>query len=423
MTLETNRLRTIVLALAMLLTAALLIETAQPAGADAAAKTKSKKKQKKRVKPKGPKRGPAGLKFYKPPKRLPAAHGKLIWQRPASRYVSLKGASTTRLVLYTSKSMANKSVPVSGLVSFPKGKAPRGGWPLVTFAHSTTGIADKCAPSRDSANGVVADGVSYINPVLEGWLKAGYAVARTDFQGLGTPGVHPYLVGKAAGRDVLDIARAARQLGPKIKKSYLIAGHSQGGHAALFAAGLAAKWTPEQKLAGTISYAPGSHLTTMAQFLPTFTTPNSLSGIAAMLLRGVSSVYPSLVPQQLLNQPGLDLFPKTLSECLGRLSEPDLYGGIAPADLLRDDADLPELYRVLDEQNPAVKTQAPILLLQGTADTSSFKILTDQLDGELDALGDQVDYKTYQDIDHWDLVDVAQPDALAFMQQRLPSGR
>ena len=213
------------------------------------------------------------MKFYYPTKALPSGHGKLIWQRKAGGSVPLKSAASTKLVLYTSKSPSGKTVAVSGSVSIPKGKAPKGGWPIISYGHGTTGIADKCAPSRNKA-GSVADGyISYTDPIMNQWLRAGYAVARTDYQGLGTKGDHPFLVGKASGRGVLDIVRASRQLGYKISNKYLIAGHSQGGHAALFAAGQASKWTPELKLRGTVAYAPASHFKTQAQFLPALTSP------------------------------------------------------------------------------------------------------------------------------------------------------
>ena len=58
--------------------------------------------------------------------------------------------------------------------------------------------------------------MSYAYPLLQRWLKAGYAVVRTDYEGLGTPGVHPYLVGRSEGRSVLDAVRAARALDPRL---------------------------------------------------------------------------------------------------------------------------------------------------------------------------------------------------------------
>jgi hypothetical protein len=102
-------------------------------------------------------------------------------------------------------------VAVSGSVAVPTGKPPKGGWPVITWAHGTTGVADVCAPSRDFAGTPNPTGETYINGDLSAWLAAGYAVLRTDYQGLGTPGKHPYLIGKAEGRGVLDIVQAARE--------------------------------------------------------------------------------------------------------------------------------------------------------------------------------------------------------------------
>ena len=156
--------------------------------------------------------------------------------------------------------MDGKAVAVSGTVSIPKGKAPKGGWPVITWGHGTTGIADACAPSRDSASNPAHGSIDYAYPLLQRWLKAGYAVVRTDYEGLGTPGDHPYLIGRSEGYSMLDMVRAARKLDKHLGKQVIIAGHSQGGQAALFAASLAPKWTPELKVRGTVALAPVSHL-------------------------------------------------------------------------------------------------------------------------------------------------------------------
>ena len=185
-----------------------------------------------------PVKGPKGAAFYDPPKHLPKGVGELIWQRKAKRLMRVEGAKSNTVVLYTTATDRGKTAAVSGAVSVPKGKPPKEGWPVITFAHGTTGIADSCAPSRITAGSPMAGAVTYIDPQIEEWVKAGYAVVRTDYRGLGTPKeVHPYLIGEPAGRSVVDIVNAARDLGLKIGKKYLIAGHSQGGHAALWAAG------------------------------------------------------------------------------------------------------------------------------------------------------------------------------------------
>ena len=154
-------------------------------------------------------KGPSGRPFYTPPRTLVAgAHGSLIWARG-------------RRLLYRSTGVDGKRVAVSGTLQVPKGRPPRGGWPLITWAHGTTGIADRCAPSR----GRVGSGPA----LLERWRQAGYAIVKTDYVGLGTPGDHPYLIGKPEGYSVLDAARAARRLDKRIAKRVLISGHSQGG--------------------------------------------------------------------------------------------------------------------------------------------------------------------------------------------------
>src|SRR3954471_662162 len=70
-------------------------------------------------------KGPAGTKFYTPPKTLPkGSHGTPVWQRKLSGKAVLKSAASNRLLLYRSQSVAGKSVVVSGTVAVPKGKAP-----------------------------------------------------------------------------------------------------------------------------------------------------------------------------------------------------------------------------------------------------------------------------------------------------------
>ena len=152
-------------------------------------------------------KAPAGLKLYKPPKALAKyTHGDLIWARKVGN--PLPQAGRTWTLLYRSTSIRGKAIGVSGFVMLPRGKAPKGGWPVVSWAHGTSGIADSCAPSREPKGPYTF----YAAPQFGAWLKAGYAIANTDYEGLGTPGVHPYIVGRSAGRGVVDIVRASRQL-------------------------------------------------------------------------------------------------------------------------------------------------------------------------------------------------------------------
>ena len=369
-----------------------------------------------------PARGPAGANFYEPPSKMPKGHGKLIWQRKAGNVIPLEEAASNKLVLYTSKTPQGDRTAVSGVVSVPPGKPPKRGWPVITYAHGTTGVAELCAPSRVTSASPVAPYVTYVQPELNDWISAGYAVVQSDYQGLGTPGPHGYLIGKAEGRGVLDIVAAARQLNPSIGKRYLIAGHSQGGHAALFAAGLADRWASGLKLTGTVAYAPASHILQQAQALEAFTSPSALSALAALIIRGAASQTDTVVPSQILAPESLALYPQVDEVCLPQLGAPDSFGGIAPADLESPDADLGPLYGVLGEQNPAVSTGQPILVLQGLADTTVIPFFTDALVGELKGLNDTVTYTEYPGVTHAGIPAAAEAEALAFIESRLPPG-
>lgn len=70
---------------------------------------------------------------------------------------------------------------VSGSVFLPAGDAPPEGWPVVSYAHGTTGLADHCAPSRAGLSRLEREHVAR-------WLAAGYVVAATDYEGLASAG-------------------------------------------------------------------------------------------------------------------------------------------------------------------------------------------------------------------------------------------
>ncbi|MGH2925721.1 MAG: alpha/beta hydrolase family protein [Solirubrobacterales bacterium] len=367
--------------------------------------------------------GPAGLAFYHPPKSPTGGHGSLIWARKAHGLVPLSKAASTKLVLYTSTGQAGAVDAVSGSVSVPKGKPPKGGWPVITYAHGTTGTADVCAPSRNRPGDPATPYISYVDPQLNAWLAAGYAVVRTDYQGLGTPGPHPYLIGRSEGRSVLDIVRAARQLDPSIGKRFLIAGHSQGGHAALFAAGLASQYVPDLSLRGTVAYAPASHLKEQAEALPALTSPSGLTALAALIVQGAttkSTPSAPIDPNALLSDQVLAYYPLTDKLCLSDLSATNRLGGIAPSTMLRSGADTTALFNVLADQNPAVATAAPVVIAQGTADSTVFKVFTDTLVNELNGAGDNVTYDVFPGVDHGGIVAASESKVLSFFKSKLP---
>jgi pimeloyl-ACP methyl ester carboxylesterase len=364
-----------------------------------------------------PKQGPGGSKFYKPPSHLKGKHGGLIWVHKQTGKDALKHASN-ELLLYRSQGLNGKTTAVSGSVAIPKGKAPKGGWPVITYAHGTTGAADSCAPTR----GYNVDKLNtYAFPLLQRWIKAGYAVVRTDYDGLGTPGVHQYLVGVSEGRSVLDAARAARAFNHKLSKNYVIAGHSQGGHAALFAASLAPKYVPDLKLRGTVAFAPASHL--KAQFQATTVLTNAGGGLGAIVglgLRAIDTADPSLGVANYLTPEATALYPQTSSDCYAALSQPSSWGGIPLNHVLKSGIDLTPLFNAIGENDPeALHIKTPVRVEQGTADTTVFKTFTDQLVDQYKTSGVNVVYKTYDGVTHGGVVDAGAKDATTWIKGRL----
>ena len=356
--------------------------------------------------------GPKGLKFYSPRKLPVGPHGRLIWERPMTGGESLKGAKNY-LVDYKQVGVRGTMVPVSGMVAIPKGKAPKGGWPVITWAHGTTGIADVCAPSRLPA------GTGGLNiPMLESWIRSGYAVVRTDYEGLGGPGPHPYLIGVSEGRGVLDIVRAARQLDRQLSDRVIISGHSQGGHAALWAASLVKSYTPEIKLRGVLAFAPASHIATEAGLLKSVTL-TSLTGLAATIFRGLDVGYPSLHISSLLTSQAAALYPQTLTKCLGQLDKPDSFGGLPLNQLVKPTADISAAVNDLQKNDPGeLKIRAPVLLEQGSSDTTVFPAFTAALAHSLAGVGDTVTEHTYAGATHSTVLTAAQADQAAFLKKR-----
>jgi pimeloyl-ACP methyl ester carboxylesterase len=361
--------------------------------------------------------GPAGSAFYTPPKKTAAKrHGDPIWARKLTGAGALKPAAGNTLVLYRSTDAAGRPDAVSGTITVPKGEAPKGGWPIITWAHGTTGIGDSCAPSRNPSDPYT----SYVYPELSRWLKAGYAVVRTDYQGLGTPGVHGYLIGKDEGRSVLDIVRAARDVVPHLSNRVIIGGHSQGGHAALWAAALAPSWTPDLKVAGTVAFAPASHLGEQAQLIRSVTTPSALTALAALILRGADSANPGLHIASLLSDRAAALYPLTLTQCLPALSVANAFSGIAPSEAIKPDANLAPLVAYLNANDPeTLKIRTPVEILQGTADTTVLPPFTDELVPSLQKNGAKVTYKTFDGITHGGIVAAGDTTALLFAKTQL----
>lgn len=364
--------------------------------------------------------GPAGTAFYTPPTPLPsAAHGDVIWARPLTTSAALPSAASNTLVLYRTTGADGKDRAVSGTVAIPKGSPPAGGWPVISWAHGTTGDAPACTPSLDTAAGPVHDYLGPIETTLDKIVAQGYAVVQTDYEGQGTPGVHPYLVGVAEARDTIDMVRAARQLEPRLGTRWVVMGHSQGGHAVLFTTVAASAWAPELQLLGGVAEAPGAFVSPFIASLSKGTKPTPSFAFGALFMEAAAAADPAVKLDTILAPAALALVPQLLDRCSGALYGADSWGGLVPSSAFRTDANLAPLLRFAAQNDAAgLRPGVPLFIAQGSTDTTIPQTSTDALDKLLCANGATVRYDVYTGLSHRPIVPAALNDAMEWVGAR-----
>ena len=255
--------------------------------------------------------------FYKPPSPLPTTKpGDIIRSRSSVFTLDPIGKApvanvSSWQVLYQSTDALGQPMAVSGTVLVPtRPWLGLGTRPLVSYSVGTRGIGDQCAPSY-----TLSQGADYEELFIKAAVDQGWAVAISDYQGLGTPGLHTYMVGPSQGHAVLDMARAAQRLpGTGLSSSNPVGlmGYSQGGGGAGWAAQMAGSYAPDLKVKGSaIGGVPGD-LTA---------TANALDGsffvaFAFMAALGLDTAYPELHLSNYLNDRGRQLMKDAENLCL-----------------------------------------------------------------------------------------------------------
>lgn len=160
---------------------------------------------------------------------------------------SMPGVTAWRIAYVSSDLHENKTL-VTAVVAVPDGPAPAAGRPIMAWAHGTTGTAQTCGPSQvlnpaqPLNQYLMPNGNSWTDmglPAMAEFMKAGYVIVATDYQGLGGGGKHQYAVAATQARDVINSIRAVSsfkeaQAGTRA----IVYGWSQGGGATIAVAGL-----------------------------------------------------------------------------------------------------------------------------------------------------------------------------------------
>ncbi|CRK57472.1 Triacylglycerol lipase precursor [Alloactinosynnema sp. L-07] len=242
--------------------------------------------------------GPAGDAFYQPPAPLPgSAPGDPIWYRATPAPIATVSGASAYHVLYRSKNATGADIAVSSTVFVPL-LPTLGTRPIVALAPGTQGIGDKCAPSKAFANGTEYDQL-YVSELL----NKGWAVAVTDYEGLGTPGDHTYVIGQSEGRAMLDSVRAATRvpaIGLRAGGKVGLIGYSQGGGAAAWAGELQPSYAPDLNLVGISAGGVPADLDAVGKAL------DGSAGFGLLLFAavGLDTAYPELNLESYLNDAG-----------------------------------------------------------------------------------------------------------------------
>lgn len=329
--------------------------------------------------------------FYQPPAELPDGAGTFIKSEPfplagaippipgAEHLSDGAGALSTdaQRIMYTSVGSRGQQIAVTGTYLQPR--APwtgPGERPLVVVAPGTQGQGDHCAPSKTFQNlaNVRTDppGVGFGYEIIQAYalLDRGYAVAMTDYEGLGTPGLHSYVHREAQAHAVLDMARAASDVpGADVGQNprTVFTGYSQGGGAVAAAAELHPQYAPDVNLVGTAAGSPPADLLATLEG----GEGSAIAGVIGYALNSLVDAYPEVHPwlDDYLNDQGRQMLAVTADQCIGETAvqffqqRTNAYttDGISAGDIVRQN---PQIEQYLDRQrigNLAPSTPVRIL--------------------------------------------------------------
>ena len=342
----------------------------------------------------------------------PGAPGTIIRRE---RILSAPMGSTAWRVVYHSRDVHDQDIAVSGVVLVPDWPAPSGGRTIVSWAHPTTGAATHCAPSLGLDPFFTVEGMHEL-------LAAGYAIAATDYPGLGVPGDSSYLLAVPESNSVLDAARAAREiLGAQSNGRVLLWGQSQGGQAALVAAERATTYAPDLTIGGVAVAAPAADL-------PVLMTDNidTMGGVTitayaiSAYQRAYAKDYPAGRLGEILTPAGTAQTSAMVALCL--LSQSDQLHQIAGpliGHYVVSDPATTEPWRTLLRDNSAGSRPitVPVFVAQGLADTLVLPTATEAYVGQLCARGVDVSFHTVPHIDHGLIAYAAVPELMPWLAE------
>jgi acetyl esterase/lipase len=348
--------------------------------------------------------------FYRAsPEEIAGPPGSLIRQEPLS-LPTPRGARAYR-ILYRSTGLHNEPIAVSGVVIIPAAP-PAEGRRIVAWAHPTTGVKPRCAPSLALLL------IQQIQGVRE-MIERGYVVAATDYPGLGTPQAHPYLVGGSEARAVVDSVRAARAM-TGAQNRFAVWGHSQGGQAALFTGMIAKSYAPELDLIAVAAAAPATDL---AKLIAADINTDGGRNLTAMTLWSWARVFPAPI-DRVVDPAALQTVDRLGGQCIESIYDLLVRRGPTRALTRRflsvDDFYAQPPWRALIATNTptSLPPRIPVLLAQGGADELVRPNVTETYMESLCRAGSKVQMLLLPNVNHGFIARDVAPSAVEWMTGR-----
>ena len=358
--------------------------------------------------------------FYTWPDSIPETPGRMLRSEPLEPGLGLISAGRQIRLLYSSTDGVDDKTPtvVSAAYYEPKGDPPANGWPLIAWAHGTTGLADICAPS-------VRTRYMFEIKYLDTWLAQGFAVVATDYQGLGTPGPHPYMQARPAAYSVLDSVRAVLRDQPHLANRIVIAGLSQGAHAAFSTGGYApiyaigTQHTSDHRPWYSVSQPRFSQPTLGRGDRPK-DRPDQTVAYNLYLALVMQQRDPTLAADRVITARGLPLLDLARASCVGALFYDVTSAGLNRANTLEAINYRDEYLKILPGMEyPTVRLTAPLFVGAGENDrdvpvTRQLKLVKSAC-----AAGTVVEAHVYRGLDHVQPVEASLKDAIPFARKAL----
>ena len=337
---------------------------------------------------------------------------------------SIEGAQAWRIA-YISSDVSDRKTISTGLIVAPIGKAPLEGRPVMAWAHGTTGTAQSCGPSQVINPAVplnqyfLVGGNSWTDygiPNLEEFIKEGYVVVATDYQGLGGGGKHQYAVAGTNGRDLINSARAAiSMLDVGASHRTIFYGWSQGGGATIAAASLGAYLNKKGSVAddlqvlGFVALAPDdAGVMIQNATKDQASADKAINGLIqlfsdnifnfshfAMTIWGTQAAYPHLKLSDIFTDQGANVVDQVLSnKCMHVVADTLNYTyGNQFKTLLTDKPTntMAWVKALIDGSVLPIKPVAPVVIYWGSKDTAVPPIMHELYQKQMCSMGRNIE--------------------------------